>query len=121
MRVVLLSVAAASAALLVSAAPAAALDPTALGFIAERGSHSVKVHRGFDRGDRDRHDRRDRRGHRGVDTVLLYPPEYQGDSAWRSDSFNDWWHERPMRNTPRWVWNNQDCARQYWAGGAWTC
>ena len=120
MRVVLLSVAAASAALLIPASPAAALDPVALGFMAENASHSVKVHRGFDRGDRDRRDRRDRRRDRDFGTVFL-DLEYQGDSAWRSDSFNDWWHDQPHRSQPRWVMRNRDCERQYWSGDSLGC
>ena len=62
---------------------------------------------------------RERRRNRG--DTFLYPPEYQGDSAWRSDSFNDWWHERPNRSYPAWVLRNQDCQRQWIQGNVLTC
>ena len=62
---------------------------------------------------------RDRRRNRG--DSFLYPPEYQGDSAWRSDSFNDWWHERPNRAYPAWVLRNHDCQRQWIQGNVLTC
>ena len=64
---------------------------------------------------------RDRRRHRGLDSVVYVDREYQGDSAWRSDSFNDWWHERPHRSYPRWVADNQNCDRRWWSGGVWRC
>ena len=85
----------------------------------------VRIHRGHgDRHDRGRFGdfRRDRdrdRLFRG-DTFFPYR-DYQGDTLWRSDSFNDWWHDRPDRAFPRWVRHNQPCQRQYWAGGGWRC
>ena len=68
-------------------------------------------------------DRRvDRRLSRGSDgAVVVYDRDYQGDSAFRRDSFNDWWHSEPSRAFPRWMSNNQDCKRQWWSGGGWTC
>ena len=64
-----------------------------------------------------------RRGHRGDDGVVFYDNyrEYQGDTAWKSDSFNDWWHDRPDRAYPRWMAANKNCERTYWAGGTWRC
>jgi hypothetical protein len=47
--------------------------------------------------------------------------EYQGDSAWKSDSFNDWWHDRPDRAYPRWVTANQNCERKWFAGDTLRC
>jgi hypothetical protein len=41
--------------------------------------------------------------------------------TWESDSYNDWWHDRPDRAYPRWVGSNQDCARRWWQGGTWRC
>jgi hypothetical protein len=63
-----------------------------------------------------------RRGHRGND-VVFYDNyrEYQGDTAWKSDSFNDWWHDRPDRAYPRWMAANKNCERTYWVGGTWRC
>jgi hypothetical protein len=96
---------------------------------ARSGAAGVRVHRGDHRDGHDRDRSRDRfdafssgdgqRRFRG-DTYLPYR-DYQGDSLWRSDSFNDWWHDRPDRAFPRWVASNQQCQRQYWSGGAWRC
>ena len=66
-------------------------------------------------------DRRDRRRHRGAETVFVYDRDWQGNSAWRANSFNDWWHERPHRSFPRWMSANQDCQRVWQSGGAWRC
>ena len=41
--------------------------------------------------------------------------------SFESDSYNDWWHDRPDRAYPRWMSNNQDCQRQYWTGNGWRC
>ncbi len=105
-------------------APALAQETTAGAFV---GVPAVNVHRGggnfgdVRRGDRDRF-RHDRRRDFGSDgTVFVYDHDYQGDTAWRSDSFNDWWHDRPDRNMPRWVQNNQNCQRVWWSGGGWRC
>ena len=79
-------------------------------------------HFGFGRDDRDdRFDRRDRRRLRGTDTVIVYDRDYQGDSAWRPGSYNDWWHERTERSYPRWLQNNQNCARKWWGGDTLRC
>lgn len=131
MRTMLLGLAASLAAI-VPAAPAAALDPAHSQFTAGAAA-SVTVHRGrpghlvgdFRRDHRGRHgdrDRDDRRRHRGFDGgVFIGDREYQGDSAWRPTSYNDWWHERPWRSYPRWVQNNQNCERQWQGGGVWRC
>ena len=100
------------------AAPAAAVDRPGMAQAATAAS--VTVHRGprIAPGIVGR-DRRDRR--RGFDGVgYLAVPEYQGDSAFRPDGFNDWWHSRPDRNEPRWLRSN-NCERQYWTGGGWRC
>jgi hypothetical protein len=65
--------------------------------------------------------RGDRRRLRGTDTILVYDREYQGDTAWRAESFNDWWHERPNRAYPAWVQRNRDCQRKWWQGETLTC
>ena len=65
--------------------------------------------------------RRHHRRNRGGDTVLIYDRDYQGDSAWRPNSFNDWWHERPERAFPRWMQNNQDCQKVWYAGSVLRC
>jgi hypothetical protein len=42
------------------------------------------------------------------------------NQSFKSDSYNDWWHDQPWRSQPAWVRNNQSC-RQYWSGGGWRC
>lgn len=79
-------------------------------------STGVSIHRG-----RDGHGRFGRRAHQhDRDTYFLYR-EYQGDTLWGADRFNDWWHDRPDRAFPRWVGNNQYCERRWWSGGVWRC
>jgi hypothetical protein len=65
----------------------------------------------------------ERRRDRGNDDGFVYYDyrEYQGDSAWKSDSFNDWWHDRPDRAYPRWVTANQNCERKWFAGDTLRC
>jgi hypothetical protein len=124
----LLGLAAPLAAIVFTAAPALALDPPKPQFTAGDAA-GVTVHRGSlgrfesDFGsDRGRHDRfrRDRRGDRDG-FVYFGDREYQGDTAWRRNSYNDWWHDSPNRSFPRWVKNNQNCERQWWSGGSWRC
>ena len=70
-----------------------------------------------------RHHRRDRNaaffaGPWASDTWALY-----NNQSWESDSFNDWWHDRPDRAYPRWVQQNQNCTedRMWWSGSGWHC
>ena len=137
MRLVLLGLAAPLAAILVPAVPAAAQSLRAAGFTAgpafAASPHGVTVHRNspgrvhgdFRLGDGDGHDDdddRDRpRRHRRGDFVFIYDRDWQGDTAWRADSYNDWWHERPWRSYPRWVRSNRDCERIWQGGGVWRC
>ena len=50
---------------------------------------------------------------------------YQPDinRSWASDSFNDWWHDRPDRAYPAWVRHNENCSedRMWWSGSGWHC
>lgn len=64
---------------------------------------------------------RDIRRRRGFGDVVYLDREYQGDTAWRSDSFNDWWHERPNRAYPAWMQRNHDCQRQWFEGDTLRC
>ena len=101
------------------AVPAVAQDRVGSGLV---GSNQVTVHRGgggFDHSGR--FGRFDRRGGFGGGSVWIDRGGFQGDTAWRSDSFNDWWHDRPDRSLPRWLSNNQDCRRLWWSGGGWRC
>ena len=79
----------------------------------------------FHRGDGHRGDGR---GHRGsVDCIGGGWGYYGGEWAlynnrsWESDSYNDWWHDRPDRAFPRWVQNNQNCERIWSSGSGWRC
>jgi len=65
---------------------------------------------------------RDFRRHGNSDgSVLVYDRDYQGDSAWKSDSFNDWWHDNPTRAYPRWMLSNQNCEKQWYQGSVLRC
>jgi hypothetical protein len=129
MRALLLALAAPIPAVSVTASPAAALDPPTDKFAAASlpaSASGVTIHHGLPpglersfRGDEPGHDG-DRRRRRGG-TIIVYDRDYQGDTAWRSSSYNDWWHERPDRASPRWMAANQDCQRMWWSGGGWRC
>ena len=133
MRTMLLGLAAPLAAIAIPAAPAAALDPAhsqftvgaAAGVTVHRGSpHFANRSDGDFRRDRRGHGRfhRDRRRDRDFDGFVYFDDrEYQGDTAWRANSYNDWWHERTNRSFPRWVQNNKNCERQWWSGAGWRC
>lgn len=91
----------------------------------ERGSGGVRVHRLIGVPARSIHD--GRRNPRGG-FAYAYPPDYYDanydiNRSWGSDSFNDWWHDRPDRAYPRWVWHNHDCTadRMWWSGAGWRC
>jgi hypothetical protein len=125
MRALLLGLAAPVAALTLAASPAAALDPAGPVFVGG-SAHGVTVHHGLPPGfsgngwhDGPRHDGDRRRRH--SDAVFIYDRDYQGDTAWRANSYNDWWHERTERSYPRWMASNQDCQRLWWSGGGWRC
>jgi hypothetical protein len=47
--------------------------------------------------------------------------DFDGNRSFDPDLWNDWWHNRPDRAFPRWVFHNQDCARLWWSGGGWRC
>ena len=118
MRAILLA-ASATLAALTAAAPAQAQNSTAGAFV---GVPAVNIHRGGGQFGDFRRDFDRRRHHRGNDTGYVYlDREYQGDTVWKSDSFNDWWHDRPDRSMPRWMMNNQNCQRLWWSGGSWRC
>lgn len=43
------------------------------------------------------------------------------NEAFKSDGYNDWWHDRPDRAYPAWMRNNQNCARQWYSGNTLRC
>ena len=122
----LLVTAAALAAIVLSAPPVSAqshaASPSPFDKLAAWPSfHSgfgVSVHR-----DGKRHDLR--RHRRNVDTVFVVGASegwaLYNNRSFESDSYNDWWHDRPDRAYPRWMQANQNCDRLWWGGGAWRC
>ena len=104
----------------IPATSAGAQTLAAQGFSASSGLNAydgTRVHRGSDR----RHHRRGR-------TIIAGDLGYYGgewalynNRSWESDSYNDWWHDRPERSYPRWMSSNQDCQRLWWSGGGWRC
>ena len=116
MRALLLGLAASAAMVPVAAT---AESPERMAFVA---NPATSIQGGFAIGRHDGDFRRQHRRSRGNDgSVFIYDRDYQGDSAWRSDSFNDWWHDRPDRAYPRWVANNQNCERKWFAGDTLRC
>lgn len=113
MRSLFIAMAAAAA---IIPAPAAAADADQSTLV---GRPDVTIHSGFGFGDDRRHHRR--RDRDGDGDVFIGEWPQQGDTIWRSDSFNDWWHDRPDRAYPRWMVGNQSCERKWWGGGAWRC
>ena len=103
-----------------------ALPASAQNFVSQggKGAASVTIHR---RGGGEWAGQ-DRRRHRRDDAVVVGDLGYYGgewalynNRTWESDSYNDWWHDRPDRSYPRWMAANQDCARKWWSGGGWRC
>lgn len=109
----LLALAATAAALI--AAPAVAVEPDQQAFV---GNPAATSQAG---GLASRHDRGFRRHFNDEGTVLVYDRDYEGDSAWRSNSFNDWWHDRPDRAYPHWMMSNQNCEKQWFQGDVLRC
>lgn len=123
MRNLLLALAAVLAAPIIPAFPAQAQSSGAAFVGFPGGNPSVRVHHGFGR-DQHRRGHRDRRLDDGAAIGFwsdggewaLY-----NNRSWESDSYNDWWHDRPDRAFPRWLRNNQGCDRMWWGGGGWRC
>lgn len=113
----------------ISAAPATAQTAAGSGFsgsAAFAGSGAVTVHRGTEWNDRvhgDGDDRRHqrRRGQRFEHGYSDLRAGYDLNRGWASDSYNDWWHDRPDRAYPRWMSINQECERKWWSGSGWRC
>ena len=123
MHKMLLAAAASLAALVV---PASATAQDRANVTVHSGDGAFQARFGGHDGHRDHDgDRHDRRGNGGSGGLLIdgWDREYQGDTAWRADSFNDWWHEQPWRSYPRWVQDNHNCqpSRMWWSGSGWHC
>jgi hypothetical protein len=130
-----LLITAASLAALIAPAQASALGNNAVSSVAPQAGSGSSWHGGGHRfanlgcesgRDRDRRDR-DGRGRGGSGCAVFgdswgyYDPEV--NRSWDSDSYNDWWHDRPDRAFPRWVQHNEGCEpdRMWWSGGGWHC
>ena len=87
------------------------------------GRTSVSVNHGFNGHGSQRGRHRDRRSDDGVVVGTWYEGgewALYNNRAFESDSYNDWWHDRPDRAFPRWV-QNGSCDRVWWSGGGWRC
>jgi hypothetical protein len=127
MRSVLLAAAASIAAIVIPAAPAPAQQFSDRAFSGHHGSFPRAVagdRRGSDCGVRGG-GRHDRRGDCNDGFLLGYGGEWAlyNNRSWESDSYNDWWHDRPDRAFPRWVRHNRNCEpdRMWWSGEGWHC
>lgn len=125
---------AATTAVIIPAAPVQAERWSDPGFVA---AASVAVHKGssgfgspkfshqWSDGSRHHDRRRHRRDRDRFDDGVFLGGwgyyYYEDNPAWQAEGYNDWWHERPARSTPRWVQMNQNCERQYWTGAGWKC
>lgn len=99
-----------------------------LGFVGTRNAHGVHVHRGshqgfdihFTNGSMpNNHDE-----HNFADNYASdYYTDFDANRSFDPDKWNDWWHERPERSFPRWVWRNHNCTedRMWWSGAGWRC
>jgi hypothetical protein len=49
--------------------------------------------------------------------------DFDANRSFSEDHWNDWWHDRPDRAFPRWVWHNQNCSedRMWSSGSGWRC
>ena len=50
---------------------------------------------------------------------------YSNNRSWDSNSYNDWWNDRPDRAFPRWVQEQHggpcEPDRMWWSGTGWHC
>jgi hypothetical protein len=116
MKGVLLSI----AATIVLASSASAQMGSSSGF-----GGGMNVHRpGFNNGFTGRPARRHMQ-HGSSDDFFAYPydSDYDANRSFDEEKWNDWWHDRPDRSYPRWVWRNQNCTpdRMWWSGAGWRC
>lgn len=101
-------------------------------FVGTRSAYGVHVHRDWEHHGRrlygnvaPRHERRGYGYGYGYGYAGGYYDEgdYDANRSFDPDKWNDWWHERPERSFPRWVWRNHDCTedRMWWSGAGWRC
>ena len=41
--------------------------------------------------------------------------------TFESDSYNDWWHDKPWRSYPRWTTQNLGCDKPWYSGDILRC
>jgi hypothetical protein len=96
-------------------------NPIPGGGFSSGGFHGGFVHHpGFG----DHHGRFDRHGVSGSSNgVWVNGGQWalHNNQAFKSDSYNDWWHDRPDRAYPAWMRNNKNCERQWYAGATLRC
>ena len=114
------------AVLAIPAAPAAAENSVGAGsVVVHRGGGNHGGHDGAGRGDRFPDfvggSPRGRFGFGGV-SEYRYAGEWAlyNNRSWNSDSYNDWWHDQPMRSLPRWL-TNGTCARMWYSADTLRC
>jgi hypothetical protein len=114
-----LGVAAAIAASLISTPASAGLDEPFTG----NPNANIATFGGFQPGNGPIDGRFDRRHGNANGGVWVNGGEWAryNNQAWQSSGFNDWWHDRPDRAYPAWMRNNQDCAKQWYAGSTLRC
>jgi hypothetical protein len=124
--------------LIAAAALAAFIVPSQASALGNNAVSSVTVHSGshggFPRARDGNHfgnlgcdSQRGRHGRGGSGCTVFadgwgyYDPDF--NRSWDSDSYNDWWHDRPDRAFPRWVQHNEGCEpdRLWWSGNGWHC
>ena len=119
----LLGIAASIAAIAIAAAPAAAGTPEEpfVGYPAAKGAVGTFAGGGFHVGIGQPGFGDHRRGGDGGGIWVNGGQWAQyNNQSFKSDSYNDWWHDQPWRSQPAWVRNNTSC-RAYWSGGGWRC
>lgn len=128
----LVTLAAMSAALAFGATPAAAQHAVGLGIPDAKSSHyygsSNPPDLGACGGHRDGSDRGRTHGFNCGEGWAYADGSWAlyNNRSWQSDSYNDWWHDRPDRAYPRWVQEQRmrgtcDPDRMYWSGTGWHC
>jgi hypothetical protein len=125
--------------LITAAALAAFIVPSQASALGKNAVSSVTVHSGSHHGFPRARDgggqfgnlgcdsQRGRHGRGGSSCTVFadgwgyYDPDF--NRSWDSDSYNDWWHDRPDRAFPRWVQHNEGCEpdRLWWSGNGWHC
>lgn len=126
-----LLVAAATAALTLSTAPASAEHRAGVGIPDAKSSHFVGSTNSPDLGTCDVHadGRRDGRDHGIHCDGWAYADgtwALANNRSFEPNSYNDWWHDRLDRAYPRWVQEQRmrgSCEpdRMWWSGSGWHC